>query len=337
MTAFLEQVSKSVQEKSRQNKCLMAKTGEPSSQQVAISKIREDMYSYDRDDMLDCLETMLDEILALSTSYKEGKKNLKKKTEEYKIASASCDHLQDVWMQLKDEKAELEVTLDQCKVELEIVKTQLHQNDFSDDEGGGLIGPLVVLSQNPEDPINFTAAKERAKNLSKPDLLQALNLLLDDVQELHSEFVKTKAALLTVPPAHPALEISKMIDKYEGQVCDLACEIHELKKGKQDSFVNVINESAVSSLKMDFEKFRIDFKCMDERNVLLLKILETRDKELEKSQNHVNKLLTARSNLDHKVSIQGNNSRTGLGYTARRNNSNWSPKDTTWVQEIQER
>ena len=78
---------------------------------------------------------------------------------------------------------------------------------------------------------------------------------------------------------------------------------------------------------------KIDFKSMDERNVLLLRMLETRDKELEKSQNHVDKLLTARSNLDHIVSVQGNSSRTGLGYTARRNSPKWSPRDTTWVQE----
>jgi hypothetical protein len=276
---------------------------------------------------------MLDQVLELSNAYKEGKRTIKKKTEEYEIASASCDHLQEVCMQLKNEKAELEVELDECKVELGTVKSKLHLNEFSEDEVSDLTGSLVDLSLNPEDPIDFAAAKERAKNLSKPDLLQAFNLLIEDVQDLHREFVKTKTAPPTVPPTHPDPEISQMIDEYEGQICDLVCEIHELKKGRQDSPVNMLSESVVSSIKMDLENLKNEFKSMDKRNEQLMKMLETKDKELENSKKHVDRLLTARGNLDHVLSLQGNSRGTGLGYTARKARSKWSPRDTTWIQE----
>lgn len=58
----------------REKRCFMAKTKGTSSQQVCNSTIREQMYNYDKGNLLEFLETMLDQCLELSNAYKTSKK-----------------------------------------------------------------------------------------------------------------------------------------------------------------------------------------------------------------------------------------------------------------------
>ena len=65
--------------------------------------------------MLACIDSLLDECYKLGETYITGKRELKEKRAECEVAIASCDHLEEVCHDLKDQVAELEVELDKCR------------------------------------------------------------------------------------------------------------------------------------------------------------------------------------------------------------------------------
>lgn len=153
-------------------------------------------------------------------------------------------------------------------------------------------------------------------------------------KELLREFVTLKTTHLSVSLVDPRVEVNKMIDEYEGQICDLYAKIHQLSKCKQTVVVNMPNDSLISKLEFELEKIKRDFKAMDEKNVFLIRVLDNKEKELQNSQMHVDKFLSAKNTLNHLTSLEGNSGTTGHGYSRLRTRTNWHPQGTTCIEEF---
>lgn len=84
----------------------------------------------------------------------------------------------------------------------------------------------------------------------------------------------------------------------------------------------MIHELLLEKIEFDLERIKRYFKATDEKNVFLMRVLDTKDKELQNSQRHVNKFLHAKNALNHLTSKEGNSGTTGLGYSRMRTRTN---------------
>jgi len=314
-------------------KCLMAKKDVLLERKVSLEQIREDMLEYDRDNLLACINSLLDECYKLSETYITCKRDLKEKRGKCDIAIASCDHLEGVCHELKDQVAELEVELDKCKVELE--RTRSSKPDYSSDGKEDLTSWFPRDLSTTSEALDLSAVVSKANSCSRNSLLEAFEILASNLENSHKEIASLKTAQFTVSPTGTSIEVSNMIDKYESDICDLHAEINQLKKDKQPVVVDMSIDTMVSKLNQQFEVLKGNFDFLKEKNELLTKTLETREKELNDSHRHVDKLLNAKESLNHLTLSRGNRGKAGLGYTRQRTRTNWSPRETTWIKEYQ--
>jgi len=305
----------------------MAKKDVLHEHKVNLEQVRKDMHEYDRENMLACIDSLLDEYYKLGETYINGKRELNEKCVECEIAVASCDHLEEVCHELKDQVAELEVELDKCKVELE--KARSSKPDYPSDGEEDLTSRFPRNLSTTSETLDFSAVRGKTNFCSRTSLLKAFEILAGNLEDSHKEINSLKAAQFTVSPTGTSVKISDVIDEKENTSCELHAEIYKLKRDKQPVVADMTIDSMVSKLNLQLEALKSNFDSLKEKNELLTKTFETREKELHDSHRYVEKLLTAQETLNSLTSLKSYKGRVGVGYTRQRTRTNWSPRETT--------
>ena len=223
--------------------------------------------------------------------------------------------------------------MDKCNVELE--KARSSKPNYPVDGEEDLISWFPRDLSTSSESVDFSAARGKATFCSRTSLLKAFEILASNLEDLHKENALLKATHNVVPPTGTSDEISVLIDEYDGKICDLHAEIHQLKEGKQPVITNMSMDSMILNLNLQLESLKSDVVVLKEKNELLIENLESREKELHESYRHVSKLLTAQETLETLTSKRGNQGKVGLGYNKRGTRTNWSPRETTWIREFQ--
>lgn len=334
MTAILNQSSEEGTRNSRGTSsdvhCLMAKKHPLDQHQVNIDQIKKDMLFYDRENLMECASSALDQCLELGIAYHDFKRKFKEKSKEYDIANSSCDLLESVCANLKQEVAELEIALDQSKLEIQRIKSDMGLCDDSDDECEKQFTSCVinVLDYSGDDLYDFDSIKSRASALNRSKLLEGFNLLVDDVEELYKAYVLVKNSKSTGSETVS----SNMHDECEAKICSLQVELAQLRKTNSCDSV-VLHDSSISKLQAELERAKLDFEIVVDQNLSLHEKMNLKDREFIEFKKRMDKVLQSQNSLNQLTLTAGNSGRRGLGYTGKGNRRNWSPRDTTWLQE----
>ena len=95
--------------------------------------------------------------------------------------------------------------------------------------------------------------------------MKAFEILASNLEDLHKENALLKAAHYVVPPVGTSDEISELIDEYDGKICDLHAEIHQLKEGKQPVITNMSMDSMILNLNLQLESLKSDVVVLKEK------------------------------------------------------------------------